>query len=182
MGETGIQFFGEVDRHPITHKITSEYPAYMFAPNIDDLEQEVNSLDLAIKNGNIDPEQLGNAKEELSAKKEKLTQIESSFPNFDSGQKDRVDKARKDAAKHIRDYQFSYTDMNKGTASAHEEADRMTKHFIPIADVELAKKCNISGTVHSGVFRTSRTGMETFWKILSGSLGESTNTETLRKR
>lgn len=184
MEEAGIQIFGEVDRHPITHKIMSEYPAYMFAPNIDDLEQEIYSLDLALKNGNIDPINLGSAREELKTKKEKLEKIESSFPRFSDNEKDRVNKAKSDAAKHIRDAMFSHSAMNLGTAEAHEEARRMmSEDLITLHDGDLAQRCNISGTVtKGGTFRTSRTGAETYWKILSGALGESTNTEILRKR
>lgn len=173
-----IEFFGAVDRKEgkPDGPITSEYPAWMHTYQIEELEESISRKDRALAQGLIPSEHVAGSREELKREKDKLALIKKSKPKLTATQKDKLYTDYKELGKGIEGYLFTRSDMMKGTADAHEEADRMIKPSIPVSP-EIAEMCNLKP--EKG--KISRNDASKAWKILGRALGEPTNVETLRK-
>jgi hypothetical protein len=119
------------------------------------------------------------AKMELARQKTRLKEIDEAVPKYTDQEKDLLAREHKNLGAEIRDSMFSYDDMNKGFASAHEEAHRMKDPIIKLnrAQLEIAKACEIP-VQHGMVCRDDAARM---YKIIGKRLGENTNIEALRK-
>jgi len=173
-----IEFFGSVDRKEgkADGAITSEYPAWMHTYQIEELEESISRKERALDEGSIPGEHVSNSREELKREKGKLTLIKKSKPKLNATQKDKLYNDYKELGKGIEGYLFTRSDMMKGTADAHEEAERMIKPSIPVSP-EIAEMCNLKP--EKG--KISRNDASKAWKIIGRALGEPTNVETLRK-
>ena len=174
--DSSIVFFGEIDRSE-KGKIKSEFPAWYFENNVEDLEEEVGQKKRALERKNINWEDIEATKQEVALLEEKLKSIKGSKPKLKGADKDRVYKEYNRLKGEIRDSMFTRTEMMKGLASAHEEAKRMTEPGISV-DPELADACNIRLTKG----KVSRNDASKMFKIMGKVLGDvPTNTEYLRR-
>lgn len=174
-----VEFFGKVDRNQ-KGEIASHVPAWTLDQHKEELQQTIEDTERMLSRGLIPDTEKELTRDRVSKMKKKMEVIEESKPQFSDSQKDSIDKARKSLGKKIGDAMFTRTDMMKGTADAHEEARRMADPCIDLRgdEVVLAQK---SGCKIDDKGRISRTDAERIWKFCSKSIGEATNTETLRK-
>jgi hypothetical protein len=173
-----IEFFGEVDRkgHRMDGLITSDYPAWYFDSQIEELEIGIEDKERALKMGYIHPTEVEITKRNLANEKDRLQKILESKPRLKATQKDRLSSVRNELGEEIRNTMFTRDEMEKGFASAHEEVRRQTNYFIKV-DPELASSLN----VRHEKGRVTREGAARIWKITGKLLGEETNVETLRR-
>lgn len=172
-----VKFFGKVDRKE-GGKIKSQYPAWFFDKQIDDLKESIESQERLIKSGAA-REVSQDMEARLERDKQRYKDILESRPELSEGDKDELNKRYKEFGSKIQESMFTHTDMEKGFASPNEEAHRMSDPIIEIKDkgVEILKECNvipIDGKV-------SRNQLTKAWQIIGKALGESTNAETLRR-
>lgn len=170
-----IVFFGDVDKNK-RGTISSQYPAYTMLVHVDELKESIASKQRQLDRGVIPPADVPEAFEVLAREKARLEKIEASRPELSDGQKDRIAKEYKRLAKEISNSLFTRSEMQMGTASAHEEARRMVNPIIKV-DPEIAEACNIQTT--NGM--VSRNDASRIFKIIGHTIGEATNVETLRK-
>lgn len=173
-----VEIFGEVDKNE-KGKVIAQMPSWYFERQKYELKEKINHLRTLLDGGFISVDRIGIMKEQLRDMEKRLDGIERSKPNIEGKEKDELAKVVKDVGKVIRDAQFTYSDMQRGTADAHEEARRMVDNDVVElkgAAYELAKKCNIPLDGN----KTSRTGAEVVWKIGRKLLGDLSNTEVLR--
>lgn len=178
-----VEFFGPVDRKEgkADGVITSEYPAWMHKYQIEEMEESISRKERELDRNAIPFEHVAAAKDELKREKAKMALIKKSKPKLNAADKDDLYKAYKSLGKEIGDAQFTYSEMMLGTASAHDEADRMIEKRIPLdragISPEVAEQLNIR---HEGG-KISRDDCSKAFKIYGHLLGEPTNVETLRR-
>jgi hypothetical protein len=179
-----IQFFGEVDIHPTKKHISSEYPAWYFDRNVENMGEEVDRLDRQITRGEIPQDKMSEIKDQLDKTRERYQKILGSMPKLDGPAKDNAYKARKAMALEIKDGYFTRTQMLKGTADPHKEADRMSIPMIQVKPeyAEYLKASNVP--IKDG--KVTRDGLIKAWKITGKLINrhggdEDTNAETLRR-
>jgi hypothetical protein len=179
-----IQFFGEIDIHPIKKHISSEYPAWYFDRNLDSLQEEIDKTERMLSKGELAPDKVPEFRDNLEKLRERHERIMSSLPKLEGDTKDRAHKARKAMASEIKDGLFGRGQMQKGTADAHREADRMVKPLIPVKPefAEFLRASNVP--IVDG--KVTRDGLIKAWKITGKLLNrhggdEETNVEVLRR-
>ena len=172
-----IEFFGPIDRND-KGRIVSEYPAYYNEAHVDSLKESVDQKERALESGLIPQDARPQYLASQRMDKEKLEKIMESKPKLSDVQKDSLARTHKQLGEKIRESMFTYTEMTKGTADAHEEAHRMEDPVIPITkdEARLAAACGIP--VSGG--KISRNQASRIWKIAGNNLGENTNVEILR--
>lgn len=179
---TEYQFFGEADLNQ-KGEVASQIPAYMLPQLVEDLKLEINRNEMELEDRSIEPEARGRLSNKVNQQKERLHMIETSKPKLD---KDIIfgvvgkDRSGGSLGEKIAESMFTYTDMQKGLADAHEEARRMSEPIIPLKDkeMEIAKGCNVK--VGKGGM-VSRDDAIKVWKIGRKYLGENSNAEILRR-
>ena len=176
-----IKVFGDFERRK-DGRPRSEYPGWYYEGrrHVEELEDSIKQRERMLKMGAVSHEKEGEYRERLEMEKERYEKIKESVPKLDGEHKDRVAKLVKELRGDISGSQFTRTDMLLGLADAHEEAQRMSTKKIPIRsedEAALAKEMGIK--VEDG--KISRTDKERLWKIGRKALGESTNTEVLRR-
>jgi hypothetical protein len=183
MAETAsneIVWFGEVDINKRTGMPSSDYPAWYHDIQIQDLKEEITGMEKAIDLELYKGKDLLRMREQLKTRKDRLMSIESSRPNISDVDKDKISKARKSLGQRIGASMFTFTEMQKGTADAHVEAERMVKPCIKLEneyETKLAKSCGM----HMVDGKVSRNNAERIWKIQGKVLGEAIlDTEQLR--
>jgi hypothetical protein len=179
-----IKFFGEVDIHPVKKHISSEYPAWYFDRNMDILKEEADSLERSLKKGDIPADKIADIRAQYEKVRNQYEQILRSIPKLEGTAKDAIHKARKALAAEIKDGYFSRTQMQKGTADAHKEADRMSVPMVAVKP-EFAEYLRASNVpIVDG--KVTRDGLVKAWKITGKLLNrhggdEETNAEVLRR-
>ena len=170
-----VTYFSEDD---ITKdgRIVSQYPAWWFQNHMEDLEEEIRHDEYVIDRELIEPAKRYDFKQALKAKKEKLDRIRESTPKLNERQRQKIDGYYHELSQNIKESMFTYTQMQRGTADAHEEARRMSMPCIKIP-ADIAKVCNIK--LQNGM--GSRNQATKAWKIMGRILGRETNQEVLRK-
>lgn len=173
--EQKVTFFAEDDLTK-EGRILSQYPAWYFTTHIEELEEEIRHDEFVIERELVDKANRFEFKENLKKKKEKLARIQESTPRLNTRQIQKLDGYHHELSERLRDSMFSYTEMQRGTADAHEEARRMS---MPCIDVpkDLAMLCNVR--LQNG--QATRNQAAKCWKIVGRILGKNTNVETLRK-
>jgi hypothetical protein len=176
--EGKMEFFGSVDKD-VRNNVTSEYPAWYFATHLDNMTEEHDSLIRRMERGEIPLDHLPYARQEASAIKERIDEIKSSKPVIRDNERTKLQKLHKDLSKKLSDAMFTRSQMMMGTASANEEARRMTQPIIGVSPElrGMAKACNIT-PVKGKITRNEATKI---WKIIGRLIGEGTNVEGLRK-
>jgi len=175
---SNIQFFSEVDMNK-KGQPSSGYPAWYFDPQIDELKVSIQQREHALEGDLVPKSEVGIQKTRLEEEKKRLHDILGGVPKLSAAEKDELAKAHKSIGTKIAEGLFTYSDMERGTADAHEEARRMSEPCIKLHDneMDLAMACGVK-PYESMV---SRTQAERMWKISSKYLGENVNVETLRK-
>jgi hypothetical protein len=84
----GIQFFGEVDLND-NNKIKSMLPAWYFDRAIDELQENIERKERALKNRMIKEDMISRTENEIKAERGRLKEITDSRPNLTGSQKDR---------------------------------------------------------------------------------------------
>lgn len=173
-----IEFFGEVDRkgHRMDGYITANYPAWYFDTAIDELEGGIEDKKRLLASGSVHPTEVEITIRNLKNEQDRLSKILESKPKIKPTQKDRLSRIYNELGNEIRNFLFTYDEMNKGLAGAHEEVRRQSTHFIKV-DSDLARSCNVP--VDQG--KVTREGAARIWKITGKYLGEETNVEALRR-
>ena len=173
-----MDFFGQVDK-TITGKVKSQMPAWYFDTHIEELEESIASAKRRLNRGEVPHDNVPYVRAEIDQNEKKLADIQRSKPSISDGERDKLHKYYKELSKTIGDSLFTRSDMNLGLASAHEEANRMTKLNIPISKElqELAIATDVK--VEKG--KISRNSAAKMFKLIGKLLGEATNIEVLRK-
>lgn len=173
-----IEFFGKVDRKE-GGKIKSQYPAWFFDKQMEELKESIDSKKKYLKSKVVPLDALPNYEAELERDEQLLKDIVDSKPKLTDNEKDNLKSFRERISKGIADSMFTNTDMDKGFASPNEEADRMVNPIIDVRekDIEVLKDLGIEHT--NG--KISRNKAAKAYQIISKLLGEDTNVERLRK-
>ena len=176
--KAAFQIFGSVDLND-KGVDKSTYPAWYFTHLRDDLKNEIDRMETQLDAERIPRSEIQITKERLQQKKLKLREIDSAAMELRGKQKDRVSKVYGELGEAISERLFSRSDMKKGLADAHEEMKRMTEPCVPIVGdaAMIARASNVK--VVKG--KVTREGAAKVWKILGRALGESSNTESLRR-
>lgn len=175
-----INFFGSTDRKGkrADGVVTSEYPAFYFHTQLDDLKEETEKQERMIERGLVPASELPYIKSEVEKNKNRISEIEAAKPNLTGPQKDAAYSLYKNLEGQIADSMFTRSEMKKGLADAHEEARRMSEPIISIKGNEKFFH-NMGITARSG--KVTRDQASRVYKILGKALQENTNTEKLRK-
>ena len=175
-----INFFGSVDRKGKREDgaVTSEYPAFYFHTQYDELKENTEKAERQIELGLIPASELPYAKAQVKRNRERMEDIQKSNPKLSGPQKDEVYSVYKDLADQISDSMYTRSDMKKGLVDAHEEARRMSEPIIAIPGKE--KFFHNMGIKAIGG-KISRNDASRAYKIMGKVLGENTNTEHLRR-
>uniref|UniRef100_A0A6H1Z889 Uncharacterized protein n=1 Tax=viral metagenome TaxID=1070528 RepID=A0A6H1Z889_9ZZZZ len=176
-----IKVFGDFEKNE-RGKPRSDYPGWYYEGrrHLEDLEDQVRARERALDMEAVSPEKKGEFREALKREKERLDKIRETVPKLEGEAKDRIHRLSKDLGGQISDAQYTRTDMMLGLADIHGEAERMSKKKMEIKsedEAALAKELNIK--IVDG--KISRTDKERMWKVARKALGESTNTEALRR-
>lgn len=182
LNSKGIVYFGEVDINKKTGLPSSDYPAWCHDPQIEELKDEIRASEKAIDLELYKGKDLMRMREQLSIKKNRLEQILDSKPKVSDTDKDRIASARKELGERIGESMFTASDMMRGTADAHIEAERMVRPCVAIKseyEAGLAKSCGMN--IENG--KISRNDAARIWKIQGKLLGESIlDAEQLRRQ
>jgi len=176
-----MRVFGDFERRK-DGKPTGDYPAWYYTnkQQMTDLKERVRTGERALEGGFVPPAAKDRFRAELERAKDKISKIESSVPKLDSLAKDKIFKLTKELGDEITDSMYTRSDMMKGLADGHSEAERMTTKMMPTKnenEVEFAQECGVE--IVDG--KITRTDKERMWKIGRNALGESSNTEILRR-
>ena len=173
-----IKFFGDVDKNQ-KGDVGSFMPAWYSANHLDTMKETFERKERSIKRGEVPMDAIPEAKAEIVRDKEKYEAILKSKPTVDDTERNLLWKHYKALSKKIQASMFTRSEMMLGTASAHEEADRMSLPVIELGKEELAlaKSANIKITDE----KVTRNGASKIFKLIGKLLGEPTNIETLRK-
>lgn len=177
-GKESIEFFGKVDRDE-KGNIRSTVPSWYLDQHKEELGNSIDYAENQLQRGLVPESEKPLHTERLRQMKKKMDDINESHPRFDDNTKDFIDKSTKGLGKKITDAMFSRSDMMKGIADAHEEARRMADPCIELNKEELMLAEKAGCRVDKG--RVSRTDAERMWKFGRKALGESSNTELLRR-
>ncbi len=174
-----VVLFSEVDRHRVTKKIQSEYPAWYFKTHIKELQESIDSKKRELALGIISPVNALSLRETVKKEESRLSEIDKSRPKLSDKETDDVAKVYKTLGKDIGNSMFSRTDMKKGLADAHQEASRMIDPCIKVNEkvAEMADACGIE--VKKGMI--SRNQASRIFKITGRLLEEQTDVEALRR-
>jgi hypothetical protein len=165
-----IKFFGEIDLNQYG-KIGSDYPTWYYPRQIESLKEELGRMERELSGGTVLPQNVPNLKFLIKQTKDKVDKIESSRPKLNGKTVDKLSKWRREIEPAIQDSQFTYDDMKRGTADAHEEARRMTEGIITV-DPEIARACNLRPDRNG---KYSRNETVKAWKITGRALQEATH-------
>lgn len=176
-----IEFFGAVDKQG-KHKdgkITSHIPAWYLEQHIDELNEEINRYNNSIKNRRIPDQEIPKAREEMKKLKDRRDMILSSKPKLTGKTIDMLNGIYKDLSDQIGDSMFTYSEMQKGLVSGHEEARRMVNPIINVSNecAEILPKLGI--TPRDG--KISRNEASKIVKVIGKLTDQPTNVEYFRK-
>lgn len=142
-----FSFFSEVDRDPRTGKVVSEYPAWWHTANVEDLEDEVDQMRLALSNGTLKPANVAEAERSLEKLQEKLEDIRKSEPKLDGTMKDDFAKAINFLKAQVRESMPSRESMARNMVDSRAESKLMSEPCIGIMNLPkgaiLAAACNV---------------------------------------
>ena len=183
-GLADVEFFGKadivIDKETGEKHIGSEYPAHYFEPQCADIDEQIRRIEYNLENGLVPDKGKPADIAELRKLKKMKDKIDESRPVLNAGHIDALVKVRKDLGAKIKDAMFSRSDEMKGIADSHEEYRRQSEPCISLSGDELllAKKMNCRV---SNDGKVSRNDASRVWKIISRSIGETSDTEVLRR-
>lgn len=173
------EFFGDVDKD-FRGNVRSEYPAWYFESQVEIIKEERASQIRRIERGEIPPDHIPYAKQEIAQLDERVRSIEKSKPDLTAAEKENLHKCYIELAESISESMFTRSEMMMGTASANEEARRMVSPCVGLSPKlrALAKAMNVKMDQGGKV---SRNGAIKTWKIIAKLIGEGSNVEALRR-
>lgn len=174
-----MKIFGSVDRDS-KGKITSEFPAWYFDQQKEELERGIAQDEMALSQEAIPYPAKAKFREKLAQRKERLEKINEETPKLSGREEDAMLKMREEMGQSIGEAHFTRTQREKGLADAHEEVRRMTEPVIKIKserEADFIKNCGIK--IKDG--KITRNEAEKVYKIASKLLGQPTDIEYLRR-
>jgi hypothetical protein len=173
------QIFSSLDLND-KGKVHSTYPSWYFSHMTENLKEEVNRMEYQLDNDLLPRSEVAITKDRLANKRKQLKELENSIPNIIGKDKDKVNKVREEFGDAISEAMFSRDQMRKGLADAAQELKRKTEPCIRMSPEmrKFAEACNVKISTKNMV---TRDGAAKVWKIASKLLGESSNTEALRR-
>jgi len=180
MALESVEFFGSVDRKDGKpgERIVSEYPAFYFTTQIENLVERIASNKRALESGAINPTAIPELKAELARDTTRLGEINKSHVKLTGKDKDEAATLYKHLAGEIQGSMFTRSEMKKGLANPHDELKRKITPSIPVGKYGSVFK-NMGINPEKG--KVSRNQASRVYKILGKVLQENTNTEYLRK-
>lgn len=179
---SGISLYGELDRDA-KGNIKSQYPAWYNSSHLEELEETLREMETRLDRGMVPSDSVPEHKQEMKRIEKKVRSIKDSSPVLTPEERDQLADVRKRLGFQISLLYFTKTEMDKGTADVSEEAKRMSTPMIKIEDDKVAsvlKACGVDN--FHGCNMITRGQAEKAWKLCSKQLGETSNTETLRKK
>jgi hypothetical protein len=175
-----MKIFGDVDRTK-EGKIKSEYPAWYLNTHKEELEESVKHRRYMLENDLVDSSEKNIQKKRLEQESKRLAEIEASAPKLSGAELDEVSRVHKEMGGQIKEAMYTRSDMERGTADAHEEARRISTPVIEVKNKAQAEFLESCGIKLDGRTKVTRREAEKAWKISGKLVGEASNTETLRK-
>ena len=175
-----MELYGNVDKNR-KGVVASEYPAWYFDVHIDTLREQVARAKRSLSRGTVPPDVVPVVKAEIERDEIRISEIERCQPKLSVAEKEKLWKLYKEElCPLISGSLFSYTQMQKGLAPAHEEATRMVKPVLEVKSELLAEMITkVGGTVVGK--KASRNDVARVFKVVGKLLGEATNIEVLRR-
>jgi hypothetical protein len=176
-----IEFFGVADRQgkKADGKVTSQYPAWYFDNHINELQEDINRIENELNNNLVPENAFPQKRADIKRLKERMTMIIKSKPKLNAKDIDTLAGIYKDLANQIGDSMFTYTEMQKGLVSSHEEARRMVQPIINVSPECASVLPQLGITPKNG--KISRNEATRVFQIVGKLLDEKTNAEYLRK-
>lgn len=182
-----MKIFGEVDKTK-EGKTKSEYPAWYYNQQKDDLEESVRHKKSMLDQDLVPASERNITRERLKQESTRLDQIEASSPRFTEKEIDDVNKMVKTSGGvnsgtlsiKIADLMYRRSELERGTTDAHEEARRNINPCVKLdeKEIDFAKACEIPISPEGKV---TLKGASKMWKIGRRIVGDISNTEVLRK-
>jgi hypothetical protein len=171
-----VEFFGNVDR--VNGEIGSEYPAYYFAEQCRELNDEIDQAEFAIKNGHVAEKDKPNQMAILAKKKARRDEINASKPKLSGTLKDELASVTADIEAQVKENMYTYSQMERGADPSRE----FTRQFTPCIKlsgkaIAVAEKMGIP--IAKGGMVT-RNGASKIYKIAASLLDKDTDVESLR--
>jgi len=174
-----MKIFGSVDRDS-KGKITSEFPAWYFDQQKDELERGIAQDEMSLDQEAIPYPARARFREKLAQRKERLSKINEETPKLKGSEEDAMMKMRQEMGESIGEAHFTRSQREKGLADAHEEVRRMTEPVIKVKNenqAQFIKECGIN--IRDG--KITRNEAEKVYKIASKMLEQPTDIEYLRR-
>lgn len=172
--------FGQIDKNR-SGRIASEYPAWYYDVHIENLKESIGKAKRALDRGAVQPEMVPVMRVEIERDEAKLSEIENYQPKLSVAEREKLQKLYKEElCPLISQSLFTYTQMQKGLAPAHEEAKRMIKPVLEVNSPMLAEMVEAVGGKLIGK-KASRNDVAKVFKLVGRLLGEATNVEVLRR-
>lgn len=177
--ETGITFFGAVDRKDgrMDGEVMATEPAWALENQVEDLRDQITQQQGRIERGEVPAQELEYARSELRLFKKRYDEIMESRPKITGKNKDDLAAFREDLMGKISDSMPSYDEIQKGHVDPQEDLKRQKQPCIKV-NPEMARMFNVETDSRGRVSRDDATRM---FKIASRYLGESAYSETLRR-
>lgn len=176
--DNDIQFFTEADYND-KGKIAVDLPAWYFDKNIQELEENINTLTRQINDGVYTGTKKRDAERRLNLCQGKLDKINEGTPQLKGQIKDKVASSCKELGDRIADSWFSYDSHWKQTADPHEVAKRINTPCIEIKDQAVYSFAKQRGMeIKNG--KISQNNANLVWKSMRKLLGDSTDSSILQ--
>jgi len=181
-----IKWFGRGDTQTkinektgeVEHRIVSEYPAWYFDVQIEQLEEEIASKERDVAAGRIKGD-MSLWMADLEKQKFNLKRILEDKPNLTGNDKDELKKVYDDLSGKISDAMETRLDMHRGTVNAQRTFRKLNDKTVPVSTRQHMMYKNLGINPVKG--KISVKDAERAYKIIGRSLGENTMTERLRK-
>ena len=183
----GFRLYPEVDIRASDGSVINDLPSWYSEYLTAEEELEVGKMRSDLDNNQIHPAQINRVRQEVREREAKIEAVKNGKPDLTDKQTDGVKKIYDELGTDIKRALFTYSDMQRGTAPAHEEASRMLDKVVKIshrpAALWVKATCGDAKVEErDGSFWSSRTSMVKGWKLAGKLLGKPTNEETLRKQ
>lgn len=160
----------------------SSYPLGYNQRMLTELDEEIKQVEHSLSDPFFTaPHEREERKQRLADLKNKRKDVEAMAPGNLSGiQKDFLAELRKDFGQSIADFEPTYDQMQKGTASPQDLMKILKGRTIPVPTKYRPLVEKLGGKIYNG--KMGGDDFKRIWKIASWRLGEPTNTETLRRQ
>lgn len=181
VNEFGFDPWTERDRNK-DGKVGSVMPAWYMPNHMADEYRDVEEQERQLKRAGRDLEYYDEMKMKVAKERHKLDMVKESFPRPIGSQKDLLAGVINELGEIITRSMFTYSDMQSGAASAHDELQRSKDPVVKVPNnvARYILLCNGNVFGDTGNFRIKRDDAVRAWRIGRRILGESTWSEDLR--